>query len=310
MKSTLIILLILVSSASSLDAQLFKKLANRVQDKIEKKVEDKIVEEVSEEIARRAMKPIDKAFDDMFRQAYKDEYGEEYDDSEFEDDPERRAAMMQAMLGTMYGNVELPEAYNFDYTLNIEVTDFGEKKSNDITMFVSTDQGIFGMEQKENDKEVIMVFDTKNDQIVIFNKKEKTAMAMPNVMKMAGAFAKAEIDKESEKTFSFEKINKTKKVAGYSSQGYKYKTDEDEGEFYTTSDLPFDWKDTFGDILEQMSPNFYKEHPEYDIKGMVMYSELKRKEDGKKSKWEVKSIKNDGVTIKSSDYELPNMSGK
>lgn len=310
MKSTLITLLILISSASSIDAQLFKKLANRVQDKIEKKVEDKIVEEVSEEIARRAMKPIDKAFDDMFRQAYKDEYGKDYDDSEYEGDPERRSEMMAAMLGSMYGNVELPDAYNFDYVLNIEVSDHGEKKPNKMIMLISTQEGIFGMEQSEDDKEVIMVFDTKNDKVVVFNKKEKTAMALPNVMKMAGAFAKAEMEEEFNKDFKFEKINKTKKVAGYPSQGYKYKSEEDEGEFYTTTDLPFDWKDTFGDILEQMSPNFYKEHPEYDIKGMMMYSEIKRKEDGKKSKWEVKSIKNDGVTINTSDYELPNMGGK
>ena len=59
-----------------------------------------------------------------------------------------------------------------------------------------------------------------------------------------------------------------------------------------------------------MSPNFYKEHPGYDIKGMVMFSEVKRKKDGKKSTWEVKKIKDDDIMINTSEYELPNMGGK
>lgn len=302
MKSLIISIIIVATCFSSLEAQLLKRLKNRVQEKIEKKVEDKIVEEVSEEIARQAMKPINNAFDEMFRKSYKEQYGKDYDDSEYEGDPEKQAEMMQAMLGSMYGNVNLPESYNFEHVVDIAVTDFGEKKSNDMRMLVAPSQKVFAMEQKDGKKEMIMVFDFGADKVVMFNKSEKTVMAIPNVMKMAGTFAKVEMEKEMSKPFKFEKINKSKKVAGYQSQGYKYEADDDKGEFYVTTSLPFDWHDTFGNLLEQMSPNFYKEHPEYDIQGMLMYSETKRAEDGKKSKWEVKKVSNEGFNLVTADY--------
>lgn len=303
MKSLFLFLIIFATSITSVEAQLFKKLQNRVQDKIEQRLEDKVVEELSEEIARRAMKPIDNAFDEMFRRSYKEQYGKEYDDSEYEGDPEKQAEMMQAILGGMYGNVELPESYNFEHTIDIAVTDFGEKKSHSMRMLVAPTQNVFAMEQEDGNKEVTMVFDFDNDKVVMFNEKDKTVMALPNVMKMAGAFAKVEMEKEMSKPFKFEKINKTKKVAGYQSQGYKYEADEDKGEFFVTTTLPFDWKDTFGSILEEMSPNFYKEHPEYDIKGMLMYSETKRAEDGKKSKWEVKKVSSKDFKLVTADYK-------
>ncbi len=303
MKSLILSIIIVATSVSSVQAQLFKKLQNRVQDKMEQKLEDKLVEELSEEIARRAMKPIDNAFDEMFRRSYKEQYGKDYDDSEFEGDPEKQAEMMQAVLGSMYGNVELPESYNFEHIVDIEVTNFGEKKSEDMRMLVAPSQSVFAMEQKDGKKEVIMVFDFTEDKVIMFNQSEKTVMALPNVMKMAGAFAKVEMDKEMSKPFKFEKINKSKKVAGYQSQGYKYEADDDKGEFYVTTALPFDWHDTFGNLLEQMSPNFYKEHPEYDIKGMLMYSETKRAEDGKKSKWEVKKVSSKSFKLVTADYK-------
>jgi len=306
MKQLLLLLLCLIAF-DQVEAQLFKKLKKRVSDKIERKVEDKVVEELSEEIARRAVKPLDNAFDDMFRQSYKEEYGKEYDDSEYEGDPEKQAAMMQTLLGSMYGTAELPEAYTFDYTMNIKVTDYGEKKSNDMKMYVDPSSKAFGMEQKDRGEEQIMVFDMEKDQVVIFNKKEKTAMAIPNVMKMARTFGKGAMEEAMSETVKFEKMGKSKKINGYMAEGYKVETEEDKGEYYVSTDLPFDWNDAFGGLVESISPNFYKDNPEYDIQGMMLLSEMKRKSDGKKAKWEVSDISNKTTNIKCSEYKLANM---
>lgn len=311
MNRLLLLLLTLAIFTQEAEAQLFKKLKKAVGDKIERKVEDRLVDELSEELARRAVKPIDNAFDDMFRNSYKEQYGKEYDDSEYEGDPEKQAEMMNALLGSMYGNVELPDSYDFKYKVVIDVHDFGEKKSNEMTMLIDPDGGGFGMEQKENGEDQIMIFDTKKDQVIIFNNKEKTAMAIPNVMKMAGTFGRKAMEDEMEKNMKkFEKINKTKDIIGYKSQGYKYESDEDKGEFFVTTNLPFDWTDSFGGLVEQISPNFYKEHPEYKIAGMLMYAKTKRKSDGKESKWEVKKIDDNGLHLKCSDYKLANMMGE
>lgn len=306
MKYLIFLLSIFFLMPTTTHAQFLNKLKNRVQDKMERKLEDKLVEELSEEIANRAMKPINKAFDDMFRQAYKEQYGKEYDDSEHEGDPEKQAAMMQALLGSMYGEVTLPEAYDFDYKVKIQVNDFGEKKGHDMLMLVDTKGKAFGMQQNANDEDQLMVFDMEQDQVIIFHKKKKEVMALPNVMKMAKAFGSVEMEEEM-LDMTIEKTGKTKKIQGYNSQQYKSKSSEEEGEFYISTELPFDWSDAFGGLMEEMAPNFYKDHPEYDFDGMVLLATSKRKSDGKKSKWEVKDISDSGEHIKCADYKLANI---
>jgi len=290
-----------------LDAQLFKKISNRVQDKLEQRMEDKIVEEVSEEIARRAMRPIDKAFDNFLREAYKEEYGEDYDDSQYAGDPEKRAEALGALLGSMYGDVVIPESYNFDYRLDIAITDYGEKSaSHKMMMFIAPGSGYFGMSQSDN-SESFMIMDVKNDQVVIFNDKDKSVMGIKGVMMMARSFASA--SKEHMETYmTVEKNGQSKKVAGYASDGYSYSTDEDDGEFYLTTALPFDWEAAFASIYEQMFSDFYENKA--DFSGMLMYSEAKRKKDGKKSKWEVTTVSNKEESVDTTKYKKVNpMSG-
>ena len=309
MKQILIVSALFLFFIQNTEAQFFKKLKNRIGQKIEQKVEDKLVEELSEEIANRAVKPMYSAFDDMFRESYKEQYGKEYDDSEYEGDPEKQAAMMQSILGSMYGNVELPDQYQFDYIMKIKLTDYGEKKSHEMTMYINPTDGLFAMKMNGKKGDQIMVFDINDDQVVIFNDKDKTAMAMPNVMKIASAFGSHAIEDGAGEMIKFERINKTKKVIGYKSQGYKYESEEDQGEFYVTTELPFDWTDAFGGLVDNISPNFYKENPGYDIKGMLMYAKTKRKDGGDESKWEVIDFSTKGMTINCAEYKLANMMG-
>lgn len=177
-------------------------------------------------------------------------------------------------------------------------------------MLVDPNAKAFGMEQSDKGEDQIMVFDIAKDQVVIFNNTKKSAMAVPNVMGMASAFGKQALDEETTKMKKFEKIKKSKKVIDYQCQGYKYESEEDKGEFFVTTDLPFNWNDAFGSLVEKISPNFYKENPEYDIAGMMMYAKSKRKSDGKESKWEVVKIDDKGLSIKCSDYKLANMMGE
>jgi len=303
----LITLLSLLLFTTSAEAQFGKKLVKNISKKVGQKVEDKMVDELSEEIARRAVKPLDNVFDQMFRESYKAQYGEDYDDSKYNDDPEKRARMMEEMLASMYGQVDLPPSYDFAYTVTIKVTDYGEKKSNDLLMLIDPSGKAFGMMNMDGKDEHIMIFDIDQDQAIIFNEKEQTAMAIPNVMSMTRAMTTAHVEQNGEAIhFDIQKINKTKKVSGYQSQGYKVTTTEDEGEFYMTSDLPFTWSNSFGRFAEQISPNFHKQNPEYDTNGMLMYSEMRRKDDGKKSKWEVDKVSDKAVSLDCTKYQLAN----
>jgi len=288
--------------ATSAEGQLFKRLGNRIQDKIERKIEDKVVEEVSEEIANRAMRPIDDAIDAMFRKQYKETYGEEYDDSKYEGDPEGRAAAMQGIMAAMYGNVELPESFSFSHDIHISVYDYGEKKANKMVLMIGKEGSTMGFQNEDNEDQ-IMVFDFEKDQFAMFDKKKKSVMAMSGVFSMASAFAQHSIAEEQEK-FKFEKMNKTKTILGYKAQGYKAETDEEKSEFYMSDELPFDWSEMFGNLVEKMSANFYVEDSSQEApKGMLLEAKTKRKKDKKESKWEVDKISETSTTIVTSEYK-------
>ncbi|MEL6389732.1 MAG: DUF4412 domain-containing protein [Bacteroidota bacterium] len=301
MLRTLLLLAILLQTAGQAQAQLFKKLTNRVADKVAQRAEDKLVEELSEEIANRAMRPLDKAFDDMFRAQYKEQYGEEWDDSEYEGDPEAEQAAMTAMMSSMFGNVDIPEQFSFDYTIEFETYDYGAKKPNTAIMMISTTSTAFGMKTEAEGESATIIYD--NDNMYLFNEKEKTVMAMGGIMGMASAISSAAIEENMPQLIKFEKTGKSKKILGYSSDQFKIETDEDKGEAYISTDLPFDWKDAFGGMMEQLAPNYYKEHPEYKIDGMLLEAKSKRKSDKKETKWITKDISNKTVTIKSSNYK-------
>ncbi|MFT6810116.1 MAG: hypothetical protein ACJA01_003359 [Saprospiraceae bacterium] len=298
----ILISLILILLVTSAEGQLFKKLGNRIQDKIERKVEDKVVEEVSEEIANRAMRPIDDAIESMFRTQYKETYGEEYDDSEYEGNPEGRAAAMQGIMAALYGNVELPEQFAFSHDIHISVYDYGNKKANKMVLMVGSDGATMGFKNEDN-KEQVMVFDFVKDQFAMFDNKKKTVMAMSGVFSMATAFAQSSISEDHEK-FKFEKMNKTKTILGYKAQGYKAETKDEKSEFYMSEDLPFDWSDMYGNLVEKMSANFYAEDSsQTPPKGMLLEAKTKRKKDKKESKWIVDKISSQSTVISISEYK-------
>ena len=302
--TTIFIVLLAMSSS---DAQLFKKMLDRTADKITNRVEDKIVEGISTELANRAVRPLDRMYDEMFRQQYREQYGKEWDDEAYENDEERVAAM-NAMWGSMFGAVDLPESYSFDKIVEIEVYDYGSKKANKMKMIVSQSQPIFGMEQEENGIQIV-VYDFEKDIVTIFNESEKTAMAVPNVMKLAKAFS-PQIEAEMKKDMQGAEISeiKSKKILDCQTKGYKVNTEEEESEFYICMDADVSWGESYGKMMTQLAPNFYDNNELYSefTRGMLMRAKTKRKKDKKESKWETKKISSKSYSIKTADYKLTN----
>lgn len=292
-----LLLVMIISVGTDVQAQLLRRLKNRVQEKVEQRVEDKIVEEVSEEIARRAMRPIDAAIDNLFREAYKEQYGEEYDESN-ELDAETRVAMMSSVLANVYGQVDLPESYQFDFTIDIEAYGFGDKKNSQKVQMMFPQSGKYFAMNNPEDDQMLTVLDMTNDQVAIFNKKERTVFGMKSVMRMAKSIAMSNAESYA---YTIDKSGKKKKVAGYNCDGYSFTTDEEKGEFYMTNDLPFDWGNYFESFFDQAYGEYYDST--LDETGMLMYSEAKRINDGEKSKWEVKKVNASSTTIKCSDYK-------
>lgn len=295
MKTTISLVILLFISVNLNSQGFLKKLKDRTMDKIQQKAEDKLVDELSERLANEAVKPINSYMDSLFAQSYENETGETYDP--------QNAEKMNAFLEGLMGNVELPEEYVFDYKLEVELKDYGSKDEETMYLFVSTSQDIFGMEQEQDDKKMFVVFDSENDAMVSYDQNKKERMALPVNSAFMSMYAEKAMEEEmKEMNLEVEKISKTKKILGYQSQGYKYKTSETESEAYISNELPFDWDDTFGTMLKQFAPNFYQDNEEYKLDGMLMMAETKRLEDGKKSEWEMKKIDENTTRIVNADY--------
>lgn len=297
MKSnTLFIILFFIGSTSSLSAQGFlKKLTDRAVDRTMQKAEDKLVDELAEKIANQAVKPINRFVDSLFVETYENETGEKYESENSE--------KMSAALASIFGDVEVPESYSFDYTLEIDVKDYGSKKANEMKLYVSKDKPYFGMEQYEDDKRMLIIFDNENQSMVTYDMAKKESMAIPINSMMMSAVGQMALEQELDKQqLEVTKTDDTKKILGYKSKKFLYETVDVDSEVYVSDELPFSWKESFGNMMSQFAPNFYERNPEYDINGMVLEAESKRKKDGKKSEWKVTKIKEKAETINNSDF--------
>lgn len=183
-------------------AQIFGRIMDRAKDKVSQRIEDKVVERISEEIARAAMKPIDKAIDDMLKERYEQDSINGKTDVDY-------GAFAKAFLQP----VDLPDSYTFDITLECETKDYDGDKSK-MEMLMTKDGTAIGFVQIEEDKRTLMIFDTKNDLMAVYNEEEKKVQGMPSMLSLAGAMATTNKEEDAYE-MTMEKTGKTKKIAGY-----------------------------------------------------------------------------------------------
>lgn len=296
LKLFIAIVIVLAFASTSYSQGFFNKLADKAIDRTVQKASDKLVDELAEKIANQAVKPINSFIDSLFVESYERESGEKYD-------PDNSAKMAEA-LSSMFGTVELPESYEFDYTMDIEVKDFGERKANKMKLFVCKNKAYFGMEQEQNDKKMLIVFDNENSAMVTYDFGKNESMAIPLNSKLMSTFGEMAMEEEvAKQNLKVEETSKSKKIIGYQSKKYLYKTDDAESEVYISTEVPFTWDDSFGSMMTQFAPNFYKNNPEHHLTGMMLEAKSKRKEDGKKSEWKAKKLKEEKVTLNNGDFK-------
>lgn len=274
----------------------FNKLADRATDKIARKAEDKLVEELSEKIANEAVKPINSFVDSLFVESYEKETGEPYD--------YENSSKMAEALSAMFGDVDVPEKYEFDINIDVELKDFGSKKSEKMKMFISKSQPIFGIEKNEGKEKAMIIFDNTNEAMVTYDLNEKKLFAIKFSGSSFAALGQAMAEKHMEEMdWSVKKTGKTKKILGYHSEEHLYESKEDISSVYVADKVPFTWDESFGTMMQQMAPNFYKENEEFYVNGMVLEAKTTRKEDDKKSEWKVKKINEKSFEINNSKFE-------
>lgn len=268
-------------------AQIFGRIVDRAKDKISNKIEERVVERISEEIARAAMKPIDNAIDDMLKERHQQDSINGKKDVDYGE-----------FLNTFLKPVDLPDSYTFDMVLECETKDYDGDKSK-MEMLLTKDGSAIGFVQFENDDRTMMVFDTKNDIMAVYNEEEKKVQGMPSMLSIAGAMAAAH-DEEDAYEVTIEKTGKTKKVAGYECEEWEIDDEETTTKALVAADFPIEWKESFGPFLKQILPTTRRDQMP---SGMALKSESKTKAKNKKSKFEVKKVIDDPMTIDNSEYK-------
>jgi len=293
--------MLLVAPIAS-EAQLLGRLKRAVKDKVEKKIEDKVVEELSEELANRAMKPINEAFDEYLKSSYETQSGEKWDQGQFDSLMTASGEAYMNFLGGMNKSANVPDQYTFDITLAVETQEENDQKQQ-TEMYFSLSSSAMGFHQKEDDKDMIIIMDPDNDVMVMYNLKENKAQAMPSMFSLTKGLAEVYVKEEDVAISNFEETGKTKKIAGYNSKQYRGETKDDKFTTYLTTELPFDWKDMYGGLIESIAPKMY--HDSYNqMKGMMMRSTTTDKKTKKKSSWEVTDVSEVSKKINKADFKF------
>ncbi|NNF22027.1 MAG: DUF4412 domain-containing protein [Saprospiraceae bacterium] len=282
----------------SSDAQIFKRIQKEAQKKLMKQVEDKVVEEVSNAIVRAAYKPIDESFDRMVKNYYDSDTLENG-----EIDWEKVNRNYGEMMDSFDASEKLPESYVFDLYLDIQLTDYG-KETRDCRMYYKKDGTLFGIEQKEYDATSLVVMDIENDLMAMYRTEEgkKSVYAIPNMIRMYQASNNKGLN-DNVASLELNKTGKTKDIAGYYCENYKGENEDENLNVYLAPDFPVDWKDSYGGFLNQFTPGNYSDSVN-KMKGMIMYSESRLKEDDKKySLWEVRKVHEKSFVLDNNDFE-------
>ncbi|MDH3652603.1 MAG: hypothetical protein OEQ53_23125 [Saprospiraceae bacterium] len=302
---TVILTILMLSSATDGATQgILNRVLKRSKDKIEDKVEQAIVEKASEAIARRVYRSMSDAFDQMLRDAWRqdsieyasrgDTLGRNYNDW--------AATWMQRMNEA----VDLPPSFDFD--MRVDALIENDKESNMVRMYLSKSQSIFAMEQDEKKEKRIFLIDAEKDVVILYmedKKGNKTAQAIPNMMGAAVGLASQQNYDTGE--WQFEKMNKSKTIAGYKGEGYRTWDDSYESEVYITRDLDIDWRSAFGGMVEKFaaSNSISKAH---EMQGFMLEAHTISKDKPKDStSWITQEISNQPFKIQNSDYTFGNM---
>ena len=303
MKVLYLLFLFSISFATNSNAQLWEKFKKKTKDKISERVIDKVENEISEDIANRAMKNLDNLYENLWRKSYNEANGEDLNEAEFEEMISTMGDDLNEALGELNKAADVPDQYVFNIIVDYTSLD---ENGNQVRseMYFSRTEGIMGIRAITDDKESIIVMDAENDLMVIYNDngRKKTAQAIPAMFTMTSALAMT-----SEEAITYRMplspTGRTKNIAGYRSKEYIGEDEDRTYTIYMSSELPFDWRNSYGELLKSIVPAMYDEN-EQKFEGMMMKSIDRNKDSGKESHWEVNKISKLRTSIVKSDYEF------
>lgn len=284
--------------------RLLNRVLNRTLDKAEDKVEDLLVEKASEAIARKIYASMSDAFDKMLLDAMKNDStfratGSDSLSAQYSD-------MARTWMERLNESANVPKAYHFDHILHTTSTHDEHVTRN--KLYLSSQDPVFALEEKEQSSMRLMVIDAGNDVTVLYMEDEKghkTAQAIPNMMAMGMAIAKTQKDEEAQENWSFAATGKEKNVAGYNTREYSGTDGKVESLIYITDELDISWGKSIAVMLEKFSGTSTTEMTSMKNGFMLDCQTFDKKKSKKNmSRWVTEKVEVRSFVVTNADYEF------
>lgn len=308
--SSLIAVLMLSFTFNSAEAQLLKRLKKKAQDAAENKVEEKL----AAEIERKAAEMVEKSWDSIF--------------GDLEEGSEEG---MRSSIFNLSSNVTTEESYLFNTITTMEIETIKEKgKSeppvimemhfNENEQYTGSKFSGEGMNNREGQGEVFIIYDFKNSAMVMLMESEEDKFSfaydwqqvaeqseLMNSNEENGEEYDLEND-DSDPLKGYSKIG-SKDIAGYSCEGYRSENEHTITDLWITDEANFGMPNMFraNTNAKHLRGKVPSDYPT----GMLMEMESRDLKSGDKTIMRVTDIKkNLNVTYTMSDYPAMSLGNK
>lgn len=293
--------LLFASLASPAQAQLLKKL----QEKVNKKLEQELETEVDKET--------DKALDEIMAE----------DSSQVSDEAVEQTRVNAIMASMKLGGEPIPieDSYRFQskIQMHIETYDSQGKQDSKGDFITWTNPGEanfayqFTSGNVGDNNKALIIMDSKNHAMIMLNQEgqEKTGLVYGYNPESFSDWADSDVDTDENPDIEninynqyLKKTGRTKEVAGYSCEEYRYSNPEENSEasFWISSEVEISTKDLVGEIFK--SANYASGMPW----GFVMELESWDKDSQERSFMQVTDIdKKANANFDLSGYQINNL---
>lgn len=289
--------------------RLLRSIQNRVEQKLEERAEEKILDEVD--------KKVDEALDSLEKNSGN---AEEKERESREERNQQRMNRFLKRMGMSGEPVPIADNYAFEQLVAMHIESFDPSgkmtSSGDINLHFNPDQANLAYEVVSGDLgnsgQGMFIIDTQNSAIIMLSSEngEKTGIAygMESFMQSMGeSYDQAEKElSDSPETWlnnpNVTKTGRTRTIAGYRCEEYKYNDEQTESEIWVTRDLKLNSKDFMSTLFKT---SLYSHGIGW---GYIMAATSVEKSTGEKSTMEVTRVdKNSHISFNMKDYAITNL---
>lgn len=317
MKTVLRISLLVLFSVILAQPAQSQRLLRRLQEKVQERVEEKVEERAEKKVDQVIDNQLDKIEESLEQNQ---EETSESSTSSVERDSRRQERMQNLLKGMGMSGDPVPVAdnYSFDHLIQMHIVSYdkkGEKESEgEFITHLNPENKCMAYQMVSGDMgqsgQGLFIIDATNGATIILNEEngEKTGLVygMGAFFSSIGETLEEEEIEETPETYllnpNVEKTGRSKTIAGYRCEEYKFHDEETESEIWITTDLKMNTYDFFSTLFKT---SLYSHGIPW---GYMMEATTLEKDSGKKSVMQVTRVDaNSNTKFSLADYQVTNL---